>query len=590
MACISLPMPRPTGTRMSGMQRLVSQGNAAVPDCTLASLHQLPTGSIAVRFELANMLTDRAVAYNAAYALSAGVNDWFTPLNAAGAPDDTLWVPVTVDGSANMIVPAATSAHQPARLLTDRMPFERIPPARIDGGAGICLFFRIHATAGSATYHNFSGTVGTWNGYANGQHPGQFGQTFGGGWLNFANHCVEGGYTVPFDPRKLSALVVPHSVLPATAMPALTIMSVGDSILSGDSTRGRVDFGVNGMGLQLAKALDHPKRPVMHVNEATSGMTSANSIANALNTLDVMVPDIILLQTYSANDPDATTQQGVWTAWQRTMTLAATAVAAGSHVILVTSPPFCGTGSFREAAVWEPARCYANDLTKSAGLDVIDSDLILGTGCDPVGYKPDCCDDWLHPNELGASLLASAALDLLRDRGIVAAMTASRAPTPAEVGPVPVVHDLWGAAEPTAAEAPRLTIHTHHGTILYADLASGRLRHGPAATVPRNVFLIPEHGLAKLSRTGDGTEVFQVRVRPEGPFASSVDAGSLTREGFAATLEIVTADDLPHAVPRGGFGLRGAGLFLCAEPAGDVSLNRINRDVWETFRVGRGEA
>lgn len=581
--------------RLSGMQRLVSQGNAAAPGRTFASLHQLPTGTIAVQFELANMLGDNAVTYNAVYALSAGVNDWFTPLNVIGAPDDTLWVPVTAGGSRNMTVAAAVSANQPARLLTDVMPFVTIPPVRIDGGSGICLFFRICAAAGSVTYHNFSGTVGIWNGYANGQHPGQFGQTLGGGWLSFANNCVEGSYAVPSNPRSLCAQVVPHSVLPITAMPTLTIMSVGDSILSGEASRGRVDSGINGSGLQLAKALDHPKRPALHVNEATAGMTSDDFVANAFSTLDAMVPDIILLQTYSANDPDARTQQGVWNAWQHTMTFAARAAAAGSHVILLTSPPFCGAGSFRSGDDWEAARCYANGLVKGSGLNYIDSDAILGTGRDPVSYRVDCSDDMAHPNELGATLLASAALALLREHGVVA----NTAPPPLgtaepEVAPeAPGAHDLWGAGEPPAAGVQRFTIYTYHGTILYADLRSGRLRHGPALTVPHNLFLIPEGGLVKLLRIGDDGGHFNVRVRPEGPFAVSATDKPLTAEDFVAALEMVASDDgrddVPRGLPHRRFALRGGAFYLCAEGGGDISLNRIDRDLWETFRVESAE-
>ena len=86
--------------------------------------------------------------YNAAYALSVGVNDWITPLNANGLPDNTLWVPVTAGGSANITVARALSTNQPSCTLTDTMPFIDIPPARLDGGSGVCLFFRLCATVG----------------------------------------------------------------------------------------------------------------------------------------------------------------------------------------------------------------------------------------------------------------------------------------------------------------------------------------------------------------------------------------------------------------------------------------------------------
>jgi hypothetical protein len=411
---------RHAGSRLFGMQRLISQGWTAgcPPGNTRSTLHQLPAGAIGVRFELANKQTDGAVTYNAVYALSGGVNDWFTPLNAAGMPDNTLWVTVTAEGSASMTVPAAAAPNQPARLLTDVMPFTRMPPARIDGGLGICLFFRLCSTAGKLTYHDVDGTVGLWNGYHNGQHPDQFSQTFGGSWSNPANNCIEGNRDVRYQSNNLSPMLVPHAVLPMTATPTLTIMSVGDSILSGGPSPGVMDAGVNGAGLQLANMLDRPTRPALHVNDATSGMTTSDYIANAVNSLAIMVPDVVLLQTYSANDTGAAGKAAVWNAWQRTMVFASLAVAAGSTVILVTSPPFCGIGSYREAAVWEASRLCANEFVKNSGMPYLDSDAIIGAAGHPVGYRPGCSNDFVHPNALASTLLASAAAALLSVRGV----------------------------------------------------------------------------------------------------------------------------------------------------------------------------
>jgi hypothetical protein len=409
---------RPGTGRMVGMQRLLNQGGTAgaAPNRTRSSLYQLPTGAVGVRFELANLMTDSAVTYNAAYALSAGTGDWFTPLNSSGEPDNALWVPVTAEGSPNMTVDAAAVKNQPARLLTDAMPFMTPPPSRIDGGRGICLFFRLCSTAGNLTYHDVDATVGLWNGHANAQNPGQFSQTFGGSWGNPANNCIEGGFEVVYQLNDLSPVIVPHSILPIMTMPTLTIMSIGDSILSGASTRGRRDAGINGAGFQLAKALSRPLCPAFHVNEAASGMTTFDFTGNARNTLAIMVPDIILLQTYSANDPDAATVEGVWRAWQRTMALASEAAEAGSQVVLITSPPFCGDGSPRPAAHWEAARVYANELVRKSGMAFVDSDVVIGLERDPVGFAPGTSDDLIHPNEFGSALLALSAAGLLVSR------------------------------------------------------------------------------------------------------------------------------------------------------------------------------
>ena len=424
MTCSVFPLVatvKEVASRLSGMQRLVNQGNGiatGAPGHTRAALHQLPAGAIGIQFELANILTDSSVTYNAVYALSAGVNDWFTPLNASGVPDNTLWKKVTAVASTSMTVAAAVSANRPERLLTDIMPFTCIPPARIDGGSGICLFFRICSTVGGVTHHGFDGTIGNWNGYHNGQHPEQFSQTFGGGWWNSANNCIEGNYEVPYRSDNLAPTTVPHAVLPVMGMPTLTIMSVGDSILSGVGSRGPVDAGINGAGLQLAKLLNRRGRPVFHVNDATSGMNSADFVANATNSLAVMVPDVILLQTWSANDPEAATTHGVWTAWQRAMAFAAMASALGSRVVLVTSPPFCGIGSSRDSRLWAVPRSYANSLIAGAGMPFVDTDAVLGAGLNPAGFRPGCSDDLVHPNDLASSLLASAGAVALSAYGI----------------------------------------------------------------------------------------------------------------------------------------------------------------------------
>jgi hypothetical protein len=96
---------------------------------TYGSLHQLPLSAIGVQFELANVDAEPSNV-NAAFALSTGVNDWGTPLNALGEPDNTLWVPVTRNGCTTMTVPGSPKPGgvQLGRALTDAMYFSSPPP------------------------------------------------------------------------------------------------------------------------------------------------------------------------------------------------------------------------------------------------------------------------------------------------------------------------------------------------------------------------------------------------------------------------------------------------------------------------------
>lgn len=406
--------------KLSGAKSLANQGlsTAGAAGKTFASLHQIPANSMGVQFEFANILTGGPITYNSSYAVSAGINDWFTPLNASGTPDDTLWIPVTSSGSASITVAAAPTANQPSRAVSDVMPFLVPPPARVDGGSGICIFFRQYS-ASAGTYRVFDGSVGNWTTFANGANPGQFSETFGGGWADPANY-TGAGVGHGFAGGALFNCAVPHAVIPVLSGPALSIMSVGDSILSGVASLSTVDRGINGVGWQLKGLLDSAARPAFHINEALSGETSGDFLANGTVSLPLYKPDVIILQAYSANDTNAATTAVAWTAFQKAMQFAALAAASGTRVIILTSPPFAGAGSPRPASTWEATRTYANSLVRASGLPYVDCDAAVGTGTGPVSYVGGMSTDLIHPNATGSAALASAcAAVLLSAYGII---------------------------------------------------------------------------------------------------------------------------------------------------------------------------
>lgn len=148
-----------------------------------------------------------------------------------------------------------------------------------------------------------------------------------------------------------------------------------------------------------------------------------------------------------------------------------------------------------------------------------------------------------------------------------------------------VVHDLWATCPtPLSAEKPR-ALRTIHGTVMYADLASGRVRHGKPGAAPANLFLDQGNGRANLVRVGAGGREFGVRLRPEGRHAASAQRQHETADRFVRTFEIVDVGD-PE---RRTFGLRGAGLFVCAEIDGSVTLSRDRPGAWERFAVEPNE-
>ena len=413
-------------------------------------------------------------------------------------------------------------------------------------------------------------------------------QTFGGGWRAAGNHCLPGAHDVAFNRDLLMPISVPHSVLALTAQPLRTVMSVGDSILCGEASWGAVDSGISGPGFMLARLLDDPQAPALHVNCARAGMTTADFVANAWQAIDAHTPDIVLLQTYSANDPDATSREVAWTAWCEAMRLASHARARGSCVILVTSPPFCGRASARDFQLWEETRLFANELIMASGQAYIDSDAVVGTGGGPVDYAPGCCDDGIHPNATGSARLAAAAAAVLQvfeagssdgagqPEALLDALGYSTRAVSRRL--TTSGQDLWRPPPAISSSTQLITLLTVHGTVVYADTENGRLRHGPASLVPWNLYAVMQRDSTVILCLRAESGLFSVGLGPGGPWAAGGDTTARVTE-----LELVQAAD--GGEPR--FGFRAAGLYLCAEPWGDVALNRPHLGAWETFKAER---
>jgi hypothetical protein len=146
------------------------------------------------------------------------------------------------------------------------------------------------------------------------------------------------------------------------------------------------------------------------------------------------------------------------------------------------------------------------------------------------------------------------------------------------------VHDL-GWQDPGRAELiipPGTTggaICTYFGTIVYADRETGRLRHGDAATVPRNLFVIRLGDVVLLARTSDSGGFVAVRMRPQGPHAPRDDWTLWPGAGFARSFTMETQVRAAAST----FNLRAAGLFACAEHNGEFTLSRLQAAEWEGF-------
>jgi hypothetical protein len=156
------------------------------------------------------------------------------------------------------------------------------------------------------------------------------------------------------------------------------------------------------------------------------------------------------------------------------------------------------------------------------------------------------------------------------------------------IGPPSLVHDLgWQTANRKPLSLPLdavlHAVYTCFGTVLYADRASGRVRHGFAAQAPANLFLLQINGASVLAHLQDDGGYAAVRIRPEGPQAPGDSWIPWFGGGAARGFTMVSAGN--EAQRR--FALQAAGLFACAEATGEFTLSRTSPAEWETFHFAQ---
>ena len=129
---------------------------------------------------------------------------------------------------------------------------------------------------------------------------------------------------------------------------------------------------------------------------------------------------------------------------------------------------------------------------------------------------------------------------------------------------------------PNAGGSRALT--TASGTILYVDVPSGQLRHGPPGSVVENLTAILVEDAAMLVfRQEDG----RLTRLGQWPFECDIDDGTATRKDsspFKETYVVIRQSE-------DTFALRSADRFLCADDHGSVTLSRQAIGSWETFSL-----
>ena len=141
-------------------------------------------------------------------------------------------------------------------------------------------------------------------------------------------------------------------------------------------------------------------------------------------------------------------------------------------------------------------------------------------------------------------------------------------------------HALYGADVPLPSEVRLGRVRTHWGTVIFADLSSGTLRHGLLEFTPQNVLLGTNDGTAYLFHVLPVGDRYTIHVYPA---QEVLGTESVHRDSVAQSppfqVVLAEADESPM------FGLRRCDLFLCAEGDGRITLSRGRLGPWERFEL-----
>ena len=128
--------------------------------------------------------------------------------------------------------------------------------------------------------------------------------------------------------------------------------------------------------------------------------------------------------------------------------------------------------------------------------------------------------------------------------------------------------------------APRARLITVFGTVLYVDVASGFLRHGPVESSPVNAFFVVDPGWGQRQRNG-------LLMHDKGDSLEPINCGADSCQTVSGTEggPCIAAGTLLELVPleRGMIAFAAGGLFLMADPNGRVALAAEVCSTWECF-------
>ena len=338
---------------------------------------------------------------------SASYSKIVTPVDANGTA--LTWIPVTVNGSTSITLPAASTTVQPSLTLSDIIPMKSL--ARTDGGTKSLIFTRyLSPAAGQKFDTGIMSGAAFFTQYANDSGGRSVQAYFGGGdfvstnqkRLTDTNAAIGNLYNYVVGVRFLSSTR------------SVTIMGAGDSLTTGLKTRS----GYNGFGLQATVRL--AKSTGLSFNYEAHGYPAQHStdfVASAIALINLAPPNVLTVTIDSPNDYTGVTGAANIAATRlamqtRIMSLVDYAQSKGIMVALLSPIPF---------ATYDTVANYGIDRVKSGDfvrhltvrdMVVVDAQTIIS------GFMPtqtnlpilplrDVADDGAHLSDVAQGYIAT---------------------------------------------------------------------------------------------------------------------------------------------------------------------------------------
>jgi len=397
-ALADAPLPRRTNI-LTFQPQFVGTFRSPAPTLTFSSLYNLEAPPDWVRLVYRNDARDDETIDGAVIASTAMMGDGFTPCNADGKPDTSLWNRVSFSGGDADTRPAARRGSETAEIrgdaswgknppsctFSDWMPVT--PLARKDGGKGTLLLVRT---------------------FSRGQFRNQFVryQKIGGDGIG----RTYAGFASPGDgTREPWSFQAAPSEIPAafalqyrTAAPGASVMVAGDSILAPPYALG--------IGLRACALASTPQLPVSVINQAWLGAKTDEFLVSARRELEWSRPQILVLQLWSGNDK-VITDDTTDAVFAQAMSLVSLGLKNQCAPILVTTPPV------PHFPAQEPLRQRSNAQIRAAaakGLTLLDLDKLWESETAPGTFRKGYTQDQIHGTEIACAAAAEALSPIIR--------------------------------------------------------------------------------------------------------------------------------------------------------------------------------